>query len=143
MLITYYREFFALVNFLRKWHLEGVLNFHRFLFLLFQGLSINKYSRVYFSLCLFLAISGRSQTQRKLNPCQKFPIYGIVCYKPPPLVWPMVHCQATSPACTDFCQRTDVVDRLKTAPTVESPPSTEPKQILLCHSEPVTVHKCL
>ena len=26
--------------------------------------------------CLFLAISGRSQTQRKSNPCEKFPIYG-------------------------------------------------------------------
>ena len=32
------------------------------------------YCRVYFSLCLFLAISGRSRTQRKLNPREKFPI---------------------------------------------------------------------
>ena len=31
-------------------------------------------SRVYFSLCLFLAISGRS---RKLNTREKFPMYGI------------------------------------------------------------------
>ena len=36
------------------------------------------YSRVYFSLCLFLAISERSRTQRKLNPREKFPIYGII-----------------------------------------------------------------
>ena len=35
------------------------------------------YSRVYFLLCLFLAITGRSRTQRKLNPREKFPIYGI------------------------------------------------------------------
>ena len=35
------------------------------------------YSRVYFSLCLFLAISGRSRTQRKLNPRENFPIYGM------------------------------------------------------------------
>ena len=34
------------------------------------------YSRVYFSLCLFLAISGRSRTQQKLNPREKLPIYG-------------------------------------------------------------------
>ena len=38
------------------------------------------YSRVYFSLCLFLAISGRSRTQWKLNPREKFPIYGIILY---------------------------------------------------------------
>ena len=30
----------------------------------------------YFSLCLILAIPGRSQTQRKFNPREKFPIYG-------------------------------------------------------------------
>ena len=35
------------------------------------------YSRVYFSLCLFLAISDRSRTQWKLNPLEKFPIYGM------------------------------------------------------------------
>ena len=36
----------------------------------------------YFSMCLFLAISGRSRTQRKLNPHEKFPIYNIMsnCY---------------------------------------------------------------
>ena len=34
------------------------------------------YIRVYFSLCLYLAISGRPRTQRKLNPHEKFPIYG-------------------------------------------------------------------
>ena len=44
-----------------------MLNFHRVLFFLFQGLSMKTYSRVYFSLSLFLAISRRSQTQRKLN----------------------------------------------------------------------------
>ena len=35
-------------------------------------------ARVYFSLCLFLAISGRSHTQRKLYPREKFPIYDII-----------------------------------------------------------------
>ena len=35
------------------------------------------YSRVYFSLCLFLAISRRSRTPRKFNPREKIPIYGI------------------------------------------------------------------
>ena len=34
------------------------------------------YCRVYFSLCLYLAVLGRSRTQRKLNPREKFPIYG-------------------------------------------------------------------
>ena len=37
------------------------------------------YIRVYFSLCLFLAISERSRTQRKLNLRERFPIYGISC----------------------------------------------------------------
>ena len=36
---------------------------------------MKRYGRVYFSLFLLLAISGRSQTQRKLNPHEKFPIY--------------------------------------------------------------------
>ena len=63
-------------KFWRKWRLEGVLNFHQVLFSLFQGLSMKTYSRVHFSLCLILAISGRSRTQRKLNPHEKFPIYG-------------------------------------------------------------------
>ena len=62
----------------RKWCLEGVLNFHWVLFALFQGLSMKTYSRVYFSLCLFLVISGRSRTQRKLNPREQFPIYGRI-----------------------------------------------------------------
>ena len=35
------------------------------------------YSRVYFSLCLYLVISGRSRTQRKLNPREKLPIHGM------------------------------------------------------------------
>ena len=35
------------------------------------------YSRGYFSLCLFLAISGWSRTQRKLDQREKYPIYGI------------------------------------------------------------------
>ena len=60
----------------RKWRLEGVLNFHWVLFSLFQGLSMKMYCRVYFLLCLFLAISGRSRTQQKLNPHEKFLIYG-------------------------------------------------------------------
>ena len=60
----------------RKWHLEDVLNFHWVIFSLFQGLSVKTYSRVNISLCLFLAITGRSRTQRKLNSREKFPIYG-------------------------------------------------------------------
>ena len=68
---------FRVGKFWRKWRLEGVLNFHRVLFSLFQGPSMKTYSRVYFSLCLLLAISGRSRTQRILNPREKFPIYGI------------------------------------------------------------------
>ena len=55
---------------------QGVLNFHWVLFSLFQGLTIKTYSRLNVLLCLFLSISGRSQTQRKLNPPEKFPIYG-------------------------------------------------------------------
>ena len=35
---------------------------------------MKSYSRVYFSLCLFLAISRRSRTHWKLNPREKFPI---------------------------------------------------------------------
>ena len=35
------------------------------------------YRRVNFSLCLFLATSGRSRTQRKLSPRKEFPIKGI------------------------------------------------------------------
>ena len=63
-------------KFWRKCRLEGVLNFHWVLFSLLKGLSMKTYSRVYFLLCLFLAITGRSRTQRKLNPREKFPIYG-------------------------------------------------------------------
>ena len=73
---TVYREFFALGKFWRKCRLEGVLNFHWVLFSLFQGLSMMMYSRVYFSLCLFLAISGRLRTRRKLNTHEKFTIYN-------------------------------------------------------------------
>ena len=68
---------FCVGKFWRKCRLEGVLNFHWVLFSLFQGLSMKTHSRVYFSLCLFLAVTGRSRTQRKLNPREKFPIYGI------------------------------------------------------------------
>ena len=68
---------FRVGKFWRKWHLEGVLNFHWVIFSLFQGLSMKTYSRVYFSLCLFFAISRRLRTQRKLNPREKFAIYGI------------------------------------------------------------------
>ena len=76
---TVYQEsrIFRVGKFWRKWRLEGVFNFHRVLFSLFQGLSMETYSRVYFSVCLFLAISGRLRTKQKLNPCEKFPIYGI------------------------------------------------------------------
>ena len=67
---TIYREFFCVRKFWRKWHLEG---FHWVLFSLFQGLSMKTYGRVYFSLCLFFAISERSGTQPKLNPREKIP----------------------------------------------------------------------
>ena len=40
------------------------------------------YSRVYFSLHLILAISGRSRTQQKLNTHVKFAIYGIKNFIP-------------------------------------------------------------
>ena len=69
---------FRVGKFLRKCRLEGMLNFHWILFLLFQGFPMATYSRIYFSLCLFLKISGKSWTQRKLNPREKFPIYGIM-----------------------------------------------------------------
>ena len=65
---------FRLGKFSRKWRLEVVLNFHWVLFPRFQGISMKTYSRVYISLCLFLAIFGRSRTQRKLNPRESFPI---------------------------------------------------------------------
>ena len=55
-----------------------MLNLHWVLFSLFQGLSMKTYNKVYFSLCLFLAISGRSRTQRKFNSREKFPIYGTL-----------------------------------------------------------------
>ena len=38
------------------------------------------YSRVYLPLCQLLAISGRSRTQRNLNPREKFPIYGSLLF---------------------------------------------------------------
>ena len=68
-----YREFFALGNFGENdaWN---VCYIFRVLFSLFQGLSITTYRRVYFSLCLFFAISGR-RTQRKFKPRKKIPIY--------------------------------------------------------------------
>ena len=62
----------------RKWSFGCVLNFHRVLFSLFQGLSMKTYSGVYFLLRLFLGISGRLRTQRKLNPREKYPIYGMM-----------------------------------------------------------------
>ena len=68
---------FRVGKFWRKWRLEGVLNFQWVLFSLFQGISRKTYSRVYISLCLSLAISGRSRTRRKLYPRENFPIYGI------------------------------------------------------------------
>ena len=53
------------------------LNFHWVLFSLFQGLSMKTYSRVYFSLCLFLANSGRSRTQRKIKSHTKNSRYMV------------------------------------------------------------------
>ena len=69
---TLYREIFRVGKFWRKCRLQSVLNYHRVVFSLFQGLSMKTCSRVYFSLCLFLRISGRSQTQRKLSPREKY-----------------------------------------------------------------------
>ena len=46
-----------------------MVNFHWVIFSLFQGLI--------FAVSIFLAISGRSRIQRKLNPREKFPIYGM------------------------------------------------------------------
>ena len=60
-------------KFWRKWRLVNVLNFHWVLFSLFQVFSMKTYSRVYFSLRLFLEISERSRTQQKLNPREKNP----------------------------------------------------------------------
>ena len=64
---------FRVWNFWRKWRCEGVLNFHWVLFSPFQGLLIKTYCRVYFSLCLFLAISGRSELNWKFNHTTKIP----------------------------------------------------------------------
>ena len=61
---------------LTKIPLRRCVKFSMILFSLFQGESMKTCSRVNFSLCLFLAISERSRTQRKLNPREKFPIYG-------------------------------------------------------------------
>ena len=33
---------------------------------------------IYFSLCLFLAIQEGPELSEKLNPCEKFPIYGML-----------------------------------------------------------------
>ena len=54
--------------------------FHGVLFSLSDWILMEIYSRVYFSLCLFLVISVRSLTQRKLNPHKNFPICGITKY---------------------------------------------------------------
>ena len=69
----YYRisGIFCVGKFWQKWRLEGVLNFHWVLFSLYQGLPMKTYSRVYFLLCLFLAISGRSRSKQKLNTREK------------------------------------------------------------------------
>ena len=53
-----------------KWGFKGVLNFHRVLFSLFQVLSMKMYSRVYFSLCLFL---GGFREVAKIKPTRKIP----------------------------------------------------------------------
>ena len=70
---TVYREFFASGNFGENdaWKVCYIFTESYFCYL-------KTYSRVYFSLCLFLAISGRSRSQRKLKPRKKFRIYGIV-----------------------------------------------------------------
>ena len=65
-------------------------NFHWVLFLLFQGLLMKTYSRVYFSLCLILVILVRSRTQRKLNPRENFPIYGICMIRQTFGQWTMI-----------------------------------------------------
>ena len=68
IIIKYIGNFSSRENWI-KWRQEGVLNFHRVLFSLFKGFSMETYSRVYFSLCLFLAISGRLQPR----PTRKIP----------------------------------------------------------------------
>ena len=67
---------------LAKMTLDRCVKFSLSPIFVFDGLSMKTYRRVYFSLCLFLVISGRSRTQRKLNPHEKFPIYGIDCFLP-------------------------------------------------------------
>ena len=62
--------------------LDRCVKYSPSLFSLFQGLSMKTYRRVYFSLCLFLAISGILRTQWKLNPRKKIP--DIRYYLPSP-----------------------------------------------------------
>ena len=74
---TIYWEFFTSGNFCQNKEM-GVLFFHGILFSLFEGIFVDYiYGRVYFSLCLILAISGRSRTQWNLNPRKNFPIYSM------------------------------------------------------------------
>ena len=63
-----------------KCRLEGVLNFHCVLFLLFQGLSIKTYRRVYFSLSIFCDFREVANSA-KIKPTRKIPeIWYTILY---------------------------------------------------------------
>ena len=62
---------FCVGKFWRKWCSEVVLKFHQVLFSLFQGLCMETYSRVYFSLCLFLEIIGGWELSKNLTHAKK------------------------------------------------------------------------
>ena len=76
---------FRVGKFWRKWHLEGVLNFHWVIFSLFQGLSMKTYSRVYFC-CVYFGEYREIANSAKIKPTRKIPdirykgrsIYGVV-----------------------------------------------------------------
>ena len=67
---------FCVGKFWRKWHLEGVLNFHRVLFSLFQGLSMKMYRRVYFFAVSIFGYFREVTNSAKINTHEKFSIYG-------------------------------------------------------------------
>ena len=73
---TVYREFFVSRNFGENNAWKVCYIFTESYFRYFKDSQWRQIVGFIFSLCLFLAISGRSRTQRKLNPHDKFPIYG-------------------------------------------------------------------
>ena len=64
---------FGVGKFWRKWRLEGVLNFHRVIFSLFQGLSMKTYSRVYFFAVSIFGDFGEVANSAKIKPARKIP----------------------------------------------------------------------